>query len=211
MSIELRDVTVGWESTMVLRRLSLDVPSRSVTVLTGPSGCGKSTVLRCVLGFVRPVEGSVRIAGEELDRQSVWRLRARIAYVPQEPELGDWRVWDWIVRPLHFRANRDLDSGERAIYAWAERLRLSRELLAKRARDLSGGEKQRVSLLGALLLDREILLLDEPTSALDRDVRRDVSRIIERLSDRTRLAVLHDREHFPFADQTIALRERDLV
>ena len=172
-------------------------------LLTGPSGCGKSTVLRCLLGFVAPKTGSVRLGGEPLNAETVWHLRRLLAYVGQEPELGTGTVREVLERPFHYRANAGLRDNLKRIGALFERFGLGRALLDKEAGDLSGGEKQRVALIAAILLDRPIFLLDEVTSALDRAGKQNVADYFRSRDDATVLLVAHDPELFSFADQVV--------
>ncbi len=206
MSIELKDVHVSMAGVSVLHSVSFSAVLGRTTVLAGPSGGGKSTVLRCICGLVPPTSGTVRIDNEPLTARTVWRLRTRLAYVPQESELGPWTARAWLDRALGFRANRGVDGGAARIQELLDRFRLDHGLLDQRTAELSGGEKQRIALVGAALLERPNLLLDEPTSALDRDARADVARFVGALDGTTVLAVLHEPDHFPFADRIVQLR-----
>ncbi|MCC5843219.1 MAG: ATP-binding cassette domain-containing protein [Verrucomicrobia bacterium] len=100
--LELENVNISFEKQPVLREFCLTLRAGERVVLRGPSGCGKSTLLRCILGFANPDTGSIRIFGEELTASSVWPLRQKLAYVPQEPELGDGRGRDALERPFHY-------------------------------------------------------------------------------------------------------------
>ena len=90
-----------------------------------------------------------------------------------------------------------------------ERFSLDSELLDKNVSSLSGGEKQRIALIAAILLDRKVYLLDEATSALDKTHRRVVGDYFQGLSDVTLLAVSHDDEAFAFADRVVTLPGRN--
>ena len=176
-------------------------------VLVGPSGCGKSTVLRCLLGFVVPGAGSVYIEGEQLTAGSVWKLRRHLAYVGQEPELGSGTVRQILERPFHFHANAALRGNLGRSPELFERFGLTQQLMDKDTADLSGGEKQRIALISALLLDRRIILLDEITSALDKARTAAVLDYFRARDDLTVLFIAHDAEGFAFADQVIPLHQ----
>lgn len=190
---------------MVLRGFSLALGPGEKALLTGPSGCGKSTVLRCFLGFVVPEAGSVHIEDKELTPVSVWPLRRRIAYVAQEPDLGTGTAMEALERPFHYRANAALRGNLDRVLEWFERFRLGRDLLRKDVGDLSGGEKQRIALISAILLDRPVFLLDEITSALDRASQQAVSDYFRGREDATVLVVAHDPEAFSFVPRVIEL------
>ena len=164
--LSIENLSVSLNGTPLFKDVTLGIRSGEKLTLTGPSGSGKSTLLRCVLGFV-PFTGVIRVDGISLDARSVWHLRRNIAYVAQEPDLGEGLVEETLRMPLTYRANRTLSWTPREVDALFEAFLLSPELRAKQMAMLSGGEKQRVALIAALLLRRPILLLDEAGSALD--------------------------------------------
>lgn len=207
VALELRNVTVRFAGQTVLDNFSMSLKSGEKALLTGPSGCGKSTVLRCLLGFAMPEAGSVHIAGKPLTATSIWHLRRLLAYVGQEPELGDGTVHDVLERPFHFHANAPLRENLRRVPQLCEQFGLAPALLAKEPGDLSGGEKQRIALVSAILLDRQIFLLDEVTSALDRTSKKIVLDYFQSRHDVTALFVAHDSEWFAFATQVIEMRQ----
>ena len=209
-ALELRNVTVHFGGQTVLDEFSLSLKTGEKALLTGPSGCGKSTVLRCLLGFVAPASGSVHIQGETLNAHSVWTLRRHLAYVGQEPDLGAGTVNSILERPFHFHANAPLRENLKRVPDLCEQFGLARSLLKKEPGDLSGGEKQRIALISALLLDRTIVLLDEVTSALDRTSKQIVLDYFQSRGDVTALFVAHDAEWFAFANQTVEMPARQL-
>lgn len=209
-TVEIQDVTVQLDGQTILQNFSLWLEAGRKALLTGPSGCGKSTVLRCLLGFVIPQAGSIRIAGEPLTAESVWKLRRYIAYVGQEPDLGAGIVRDILERPFHYCANTTLRGNLARVAELFDAFGLARSLLDKDIGDLSGGEKQRVALVSALLLDRDIFLLDEATSALDPKSKRTVADYFRSYADATVLFVAHDPEWFPFADPVVEIHGRDI-
>lgn len=210
-ALELRSVTVRFGGQTVLEDFSMSLKMGEKALLTGPSGCGKSTVLRCLLGFAVPEAGSVHIDGTSLDVTSVWNLRKHLAYVGQEPELGAGTVNEVLERPFHFHANAPLRENLRRVPTLCEQFGLAQALLNKEPGDLSGGEKQRLALISALLLDRKIFLLDEVTSALDRTSKKTVLDYFRSRNDVTALFVAHDSEWFSFADQTVEMPGRHSV
>ena len=205
-ALAVAGLTLAFGARTVLRDFSLQVAPREKVVLAGPSGSGKSSVLACLLGFLAPAAGRIEIAGEPLTPRSVWRLRRHLAFVQQEPDLGEQIVADWLREPFAFRANAAQAEHFARAPEWLARLRLSPAILKQKGPELSGGEKQRLALVSALLLDRPILLLDEPTSALDPDSRRAVYDCLAGLERQTLLMVSHDAgPALDFADRTVRL------
>ncbi len=207
-ALEARDLEVRFGRQEVLRRFSIRLKPGGKAVLTGPSGCGKSTVLRCFLGFVVPDAGAVYVNGTPLTAETVWDLRKHLAYIAQEPDLGTGTTVEVLERPFHFRANAALRRNLERVPDLFERFNLPRELLRKDMTALSGGEKQRVALISAVLLDRNIFLLDEVTSALDKTSRQAVAEYFRTGEDATMLCVAHDQDVLPFADQIVELPAR---
>lgn len=202
-ALEARNLTVRFADQAVLDGFSIALRAGEKALLTGPSGGGKSTVLRCLLGFVAPQAGSVHIHGRELTGETVWKLRRYLAYVGQEPDLGTGTVAEVLERPFHFRANAALRENLARIPELFEHFGLAEQLLAKETSSLSGGEKQRVALVSALLLDRDIFLLDEVTSALDKRSRQVVVDYFRSRDDATVLFVAHESDLFAFVDQVV--------
>jgi ABC-type iron transport system FetAB ATPase subunit len=207
-ALEIANATVRFDGRAVLEGFSMSLRAGEKAVLTGPSGGGKSTVLRCFLGFVVPQAGSVHIEGTSLTAETAWQLRTRLAYVGQEPDLGHGTAREAIERPFHYRANAALRPNLERLPEFFERFGLSEALLHKDVGALSGGEKQRVALISAILLDRHIFLLDEITSALDKASKQVVADYFRSRDDATALIVAHDPELFAFAGQTIEVRGR---
>ena len=205
-ALQITDLTIRYDGRTVLKDFSMSLHAGEKALVTGPSGCGKSTLLRCVLGFTVPEAGSIRIQGKEMTAHSVWSLRRHLAYVAQEPDLGAETIRSIIEQPFHFRANASKRDNLERTGELFERFDLPQSVLDKEAGDLSGGEKQRVALIGAILLDRSIFLLDEATSALDKAGKQRVADYFRSRDDVTALIIAHDPEWFPFADQTIQVR-----
>lgn len=204
-ALEMQDVTVRFDGHDVLQNFSMSLEKGQKILLTGPSGCGKSTVLRCLLGFVAPQTGSVHINSVQLTPETAWSLRTQLAYVGQEPDLGGGIVRDAIERPFSYRANVAMKGNLQRIPTLFERFGLAQRLLEKDTSDLSGGEKQRIALITAILLDRSIFLLDEVTSALDPKSKRIVAEYFRASQDTSALFVAHDPDTLAFADGMIQL------
>ncbi len=201
--IDVQTLSLGFDKPLCAD-LTFSLKAGAKVRIDGRSGIGKSTLLRCLLGFVRPLSGQVTIFDQRLTRDTVWPLRSRMAYVTQEPDLGTGLARDTILRPFAYRANAHLRPTDKDILYWCEHFFLSQTLLAQDVTTLSGGQKQRVALITAILLSRDIILLDEPTSALDAISKVAVAEHFYG-SDQTVLWVSHDTTAFDKADQVITL------
>jgi ABC-type iron transport system FetAB ATPase subunit len=128
-----------------------------------------------------------------------------MAFVQQEPSLGKGRVIDALRLPCSFKANRPAENPLGRLNEMMEIFRLPRTLLEENVSRLSGGEKQRLALLSALTLQRELYLLDEVTSALDERSKNAVLDYIGLQKDLTILAVSHDRRMADISDTVLHL------
>jgi ABC-2 type transport system ATP-binding protein len=171
-AVRAEGLTVVRGPRTVLRGLDFTVPRGRITGLLGPSGCGKSTLMRSIVGTQAKATGTLEVLGRPAGHAT---LRSRIGYVTQASSVYD----DLTVRQnLHYFA-AILDPGRAA----AERRHDIDRVLADvdltshadaLAGNLSGGQRNRVSLAVALLGTPELLVLDEPTVGLDPVLRRDL-------------------------------------
>lgn len=204
--LRLKNITKSFEGKKILDNFSIEIEKGEKVALRGPSGRGKTTLISIALGFVRPDSGEVEVDGEILSADTVRSIRRKIAFVPQNPAaLGSGKVEEVISRPLEFKANRRLNVDRAAIVAALEKLNLGEDALDQNFSELSGGEKQRVSLAVAGLLRRPIWLLDEPTSALDKSNVSDAAEYV--LSDRivAALSITHDDRWLALCDRIVDL------
>ncbi|MBN1817670.1 MAG: ATP-binding cassette domain-containing protein [Sedimentisphaerales bacterium] len=204
-AIDISNLTVQIDGQTILQDFSLGIDLGRKVALTGPSGGGKSTILRCILGFVEPQAGKIFVSGQSLTAHSIWSVRKRIGYVAQEPDLGNATVQDVLHRPFQYKANQHLSGNLDRLPDWFKRFGLNAGVLSKEVGHLSGGEKQRIGLISALLLEREILLLDEISSALDKDNRQAVIEALKNVPA-TMMIVTHDEAFFELADRIVTIQ-----
>jgi osmoprotectant transport system ATP-binding protein len=213
-AIELRDVVKRFGAREGLGPVSLTVAAGRTVALIGPSGAGKSTLLRLVLGLVAPERGEVRIAGAPL-RPADHGARRRFGYVVQGgglfPHLTAEGNAALVARHLRWPSSRIAAR----LAELAALTRLPEAALARYPHELSGGQAQRVSLMRALFLEPEALLLDEPLGALDPVTRAELGtdlRAVFATLGETVLLVTHDlAEAAFFADELVLLREGVIV
>lgn len=206
--IQTDNLTVGYDSGQIFDRLNVKIRSGQNVCLQGRSGSGKSTLLKALMGFVVPTGGRIVIDGDELTGKSVWAVRQKIAYVAQEPDLGPGRVLDRMRQPFLYHANAQRPFDETRMRDYCRRLYLDEQILSRDLGDLSGGEKQRIAVIIALLLDRPILLLDEPISAQDTESKAALTHLLKAAADKTILFVSHDQALLEIADETVDLNPR---
>lgn len=197
----LHGVSLTVDGTRILDGIDLRIPDDGITVIVGPSGSGKSTLLRLLDRLEVPDEGTILFRGVPLDEIDPPLLRRRVALVFQRPPLFEGTVLD------NFRVARpaiDL-TGARAL---CDRVGLDPALCSRRARDLSGGEAQRLCFARALATDPSVVLADEPTAALDADAAAGIEYLARALAaDGIPLVwVTHDRDQVTrLADRVVHL------
>lgn len=168
--LEARNLKVHRSGVQVLDVPALDLRAGEVLALMGPNGAGKSTLMLALAGLLPLSGGSIRFQGAELGgRPEREAYRRRMTLVFQDPLLFDATVAQNIATGLKLRGV-PAAVREPAVRAWAQRLGIG-HLLARPARQLSGGEAQRTALARAFVLGPEILFLDEPFASLDAPAR----------------------------------------
>jgi tungstate transport system ATP-binding protein len=205
--LALQEILIRYGEAPILHVSYLTVHSREVLAVIGPNGAGKSALLR-VMGLLEaPTKGKVTFYGHEVVRRNALPLRRRMATVFQDPLLLNTSVYENATLGLALRG-MDRRSMERQVQPWLERLGIA-HLARRPARSLSGGEAQRTSLVRALVLDPELLLLDEPFSALDPPTREGLLLDLETILRETGITtvfVTHDRnEAFMLGDRVAIL------
>lgn len=205
MNIIIENLTLSYDSHPILEDLSLEISSGRKVCIAGRSGSGKTSFLKSLMGFVIPSCGDITIGDQKLNAKSVWSLRQNIAYVSQEPDLGDGTVIERVQKPFRYKANAHAQCERSEIVEYFNQFQLPEKLLDKQTADLSGGEKQRIAIIIALMLNRPILILDEPVSAMDPQNKQAFKDLLAADHTRTVLFISHDVSLLDIADQTIDL------
>ncbi|AKB79751.1 YbbL ABC transporter ATP-binding protein [Methanosarcina horonobensis HB-1 = JCM 15518] len=184
---------IAFGNKKVLSNFSLCIPKGKKVLMKGKSGTGKSTLFKTLLGFEKLSEGSVYYRGMPLNPQVAWQVRKEVAYISQDTDLGEGPVKALFEEVHSYRPNREKMDSEK-LHTYMSELELEKDILEKSFENLSGGEKQRIGILIALLLERDIFLLDEATSALDSGLKKKVADYFLKHGDWTLFIISHDRE-----------------
>ncbi len=171
LSIQTFNLTKSFGPLVAVRRLNLEVKSGEIFGLVGPDASGKTTTLRMLCGILPPDEGEAKVAGCDI-RGETESLKEKVGYLPQRFGLyGDLSV----LENIHFYADLyQVSKKERG--GRIERLLRFGNLAPftkRKAQDLSGGMKQKLGLICALIHTPQVLFLDEPTTGVDPLSRRD--------------------------------------
>ena len=209
--IRLQNVTKRFGTTVAVDSVSLTVADGEFMVLVGPSGCGKSTTLRMVAGLETVTEGLIDIGGRDVTR--LQPKDRNIAMVFQNYALyAHKNVYDNLAFGLKVRGTAR-DEIEQRVRRAAAMLGIE-ELLARKPKQLSGGQMQRVALGRALVREPDAFLLDEPLSNLDAKMRVRMREEIAKLHSATGTSmvyVTHDQiEAMTLGDRIAVMKDGEV-
>ncbi len=186
-----KDLILGYESKIIIKKLSFAVNAGDYLCIVGENGSGKTTLMKTILGLLKPISGTVE-TGEGL-------LPDEIGYLPQQTFVQkDFpaSVWEIVLSGCQSRCGcRPFYKKEEKKLAMQNMQKMGIAHLARRCyRELSGGQQQRVLLARALCATQKMLLLDEPVSALDPGAQEEMYTLIEKLhkSGITVIMISHD-------------------
>jgi ABC-2 type transport system ATP-binding protein len=180
-AIRAQGLTKQFGALTAVDHVDLQVPKRSVYGFLGPNGSGKSTTIRMLCGLLTPTAGEIDVLGLKIPAQAE-QLRTRIGYMTQKFSLFE---------DLTVRENLEFLAAVQNLSKVQARQRID-ELISQYhfsdrqkqlAGTMSGGQKQRLALAGAVIHEPELLFLDEPTSAVDPESRRDFWEKLFELAD----------------------------
>lgn len=216
--IEIHGLSLSLGGKQILRDVSFSVGEGEYVSIVGPNGAGKTTLLRCVDRLLSGGTGRIEICGRPLASYGRKELARLIAYVPQ----SDGRQFPFTVEQFVLMGRYPYLSPFSAVSKEDRRaVRQAMELtgtteFARRSLDtLSGGERQKVFIAGAMAQGAKILLLDEPTTFLDYRHQEDVQVLLSRVnrtSGTTIVAVTHDVNRAALeSDRIVALRDGSVI
>ena len=157
--IEVKELHKRYGPVEVLKGVDIRFEKGEITAILGPNGSGKTTLMKSILGMVIPQSGEVRIDNEAV--LGHWEYRDKISYVPQIANFpGNLMVLELI------QMIRDIRPGAQNHKDLIDMFKLQ-PFLNKRLAALSGGTRQKVNLVLALMFDAPIIILDEPMAGLD--------------------------------------------
>ncbi len=173
--------------------VSVSVAEGGLVGIIGPNGSGKTTLLRLLAGLLRPSSGRVMLGGRDLHSFSRRELARRIAVVPQETRLAfDFTVQEIVLMgrfphlgPFEMEGRDDVAIAREALGSTG-----TLDLADRPFATLSGGEKQRVIIAGALAQAAGVMLLDEPTAALDPGYQLEIAALLRRLNAERRVTMV---------------------
>ena len=194
---------------------SLDIKPGEKIGLVGASGSGKTTLTKLLLRFADIDSGKITIDGQDISEVTQASLRAKIAYVPQEPLLFHRSVRENIAYGRPDATDAEIEEAAKKAGAYDFIIGLKDgfdTMVGERGIKLSGGQRQRVAIARAILKDAPILVLDEATSALDSESEALIQKSLETLMEnRTSIVIAHRLSTIAKLDRIIVLKDGKIV
>ncbi|WP_406470888.1 NHLP bacteriocin export ABC transporter permease/ATPase subunit [Streptomyces sp. NBC_01615] len=208
-SIEARRLSFRYadDGPLVLDDVSFDIRPGEFVAIVGPSGCGKSTLLRLLIGFDKPVSGSVLYDGQDLAALDQSAVRRQCGVVLQHAQPFTGSILDCICGTEPFTPEEAMAAAEMAGLAEdIKRMPMGLHTIVSGSGAISGGQRQRLMIAQALIRRPRILFFDEATSALDNETQRTVIESTRALNA-TRIVIAHRLSTVMDADRVIVMED----
>lgn len=197
-------VFVKMNEKSILRNVSYELKPREISLIVGPNGSGKSTLLKTIMGLIKPSRGKIILEGRDItSMEPNERFKLGIVLAPERMRIA-----------ANLSVEENLGMGEEVDEYIFDIFPELQPLLNKKAKNLSGGERQMVVLARAILSKPRYLLLDEPFQALHPEIRERIIETIKELSKKTAIAVItHDEieEVLPISKTTCIMVGGEVV
>jgi putative ABC transport system ATP-binding protein len=187
---ELNNICFAYPgSENVLENINLKINQNDIIIIKGDSGIGKSTFLKIFNRFSDCTEGELFFHGRKLSTYNIEEIRCSIMYLSQLPHMIDGTVEENLIFPYKFHTHSKKKFDQNRAKELFNHFHLNFPFNCDALR-LSIGQRQRISLIRAILLEPEVLLLDEPGSSLDESNRRNLEKQVELLTESSRITVI---------------------
>lgn len=176
--VQLQDVSLRYGRNLLFSGLSFVLQPGAKVLLSTQSGGGKSSLLEMLMGFRQPDSGQIIMFDQLLSEKTIDSIRKQIAYLPQEPPAPDIKLTDFLQEIFSYRVHQKVNFDTTSLTSLIGQFFDKRDILHEKLNHFSVGERKRVYLIIALLLNRKLLLLDEPMAGLDEKNRDLVAEIL---------------------------------
>ena len=215
--IQIRDFSYSYpdQSAAAVKAINLTIKAGENLCLIGPSGAGKSTLARAIAGALTPTEGQISIDGYDYQGLTSARLRSNIALIPQHPFFVAGTVRDNLLLGIKHCTEEQIAQASKLsgidLVLANSGSGLDTEV-GENGRNLSGGQKQAVSIARAILRDAKVLVFDEPTNGLDSALESHFMKTMREFSrDRTLIMVTHRMSLVSLVDRVVVMDKGTVV
>lgn len=213
-AISVKHIKVAFGEREVIRDISCDIHPGDMVSILGCNGCGKSVLLKVMTGNLKPLSGTVEIAGRPVSSYTAKDLAGTLAFLPQYPEIpADMLVGELVAcgRYPYQRWWKPVSEKDKEVVRDAMKKTNTYELRDRTVASLSGGERQRVWIAMDLAQEPHILILDEPTTYLDICHQLEIMDLIRELNRKehiTVVMVIHDLNHAcRYSDRVLIVKD----
>lgn len=214
--IVMKDLSFFYEDAKILTNINLKISRNETIAIVGESGSGKTTLINVISGLIKPGKGEVLIDGVNLAEMKRETFQKRIGYITQEPVIFNDTIFNNVTfwdEPTAQNKERLTEALKKAsIYDFVKEQPLQEEaLLGSNGINISGGQKQRLSIARELYKEVDFLFMDEATSALDSETERAIQDHIERLRGKyTILIIAHRLSTIKNVDRIVLLNKGEI-
>ena len=213
--IEFRNVSYLKDNNLILENISFSLKKNKYNVIIGKNGSGKSTILKLIVGLEKISGGQIFIDNEELvyKRDELYKIRKKTGIVFQES--NEHIIGETVAESLIFGMENNrvpLEKMKENMTKYVKLFQLE-NIIDKKTVNLSGGEKQKVALAGAVITEPDIILLDEVTEMWDKATKDKMNGIIEKFLEdgKTVVSVTHNPEEIKRSDNIIFITEEGKI
>jgi ABC-type multidrug transport system fused ATPase/permease subunit len=208
-NITFKNISLKYEDKLILDNFSYDVTGGNKIGIVGKVGSGKTSLLKMIAGLL-DYDGNVYIDGQNIKKYDYNSIMEYVAYIPQHPKMFN----NTIFYNITYGVNCDMAQ----LISFLQSINFLNFFemgfkngfdtqVGKEGTKLSGGQKQIIAILRALLKNKKILLLDEPTSSLDPETKKMVISLLNNIKNKTLLIVSHDQDINKIFDKVITFKK----
>ena len=213
--IEFQNVTFRYDSTDVLKNISVKIKPGETLALVGSTGAGKTTFIQLIARFYDVTSGKITIDGHDLKEITQKSLRDNLSVVLQDVFLFNGTIYDNIAYGKADATEEEVINAAKAAYAHefiTETENGYQTIIGERGMRLSGGQKQRLAIARAILKNTPVLILDEATAAVDTVTERQIQSAIDEISkDRTTVIIAHRLSTVRKADHIAVIEKGEIA
>ncbi|MEK3889068.1 ABC transporter ATP-binding protein [Bacillus sp. FSL K6-3431] len=186
-AIHFNEVNYSVDNIHILKGITGSFPQGKITTLVGPSGAGKTTLLKLCNGLKSPTAGDIYISDKQISEYNPVELRHMVGIALQNAPMINGSVFKNLALPLELQGKQ---MSEKEAINFLVDVGLDEEILHRNIRDLSGGQRQKVSIARTLVNRPQILLLDEITSSLDKASLNEIEELIVKINQKYEVSII---------------------
>ncbi len=210
MCIEFKNIELLRLDKIILTDVNT-VFSKGLNLIYGSSGSGKTSLLKLINLLISPNRGSIFYKKKDIQSFDTARWRSNCILTNQTTIFAEGSVMENILLPFSFKVHKSKTTDNNLLESLLYRFNLTKDILDKNIKKLSGGEAQRIALIRSILLKPEIFLFDEPTSALDYSTQENVFSYLKELSKKHICIVAsHSKDAKKYADSIFTIEKGKL-